>query len=75
MDYGYSFNSKKVGMAPGFVNLRFMCHCLARALMLHLEFNPSNANFLIDLQSEQENEDLEFSYNLETHLKVTLHPG
>ena len=62
-------------MAPGFVNLRFMCHCLARALKLHLEFNPTNANFLIDLQQEADNEDLEFSYNLEEHLKVTLNPN
>lgn len=42
-DYGFSFGSKKVAMAPGFLNLRFMCHCLARALKMHLDFNPTNA--------------------------------
>jgi len=46
IDYGYSFGSKKVGMAPGVVNLRFMCHCLARAVKMHLNFNPDNENFL-----------------------------
>ena len=38
-DYGYSFGSKKVSMGPGFVNLRFICHCLARAIKRHLEFS------------------------------------
>ena len=31
-DYGHSFGAKKVAMGPGFMNLRFMCHCLARAI-------------------------------------------
>ena len=39
-EYGYSFNSKKVGMAPALVNLRFMSHCLARAIKMHMDFNP-----------------------------------
>ncbi len=45
-DYGFSFGAKKVGMAPSLVNLRFMCHCLAKAIKMHLDFNPTNANFL-----------------------------
>jgi hypothetical protein len=48
-DYGYSFGSKKVEMAPGFVNLRFMCHCLAKAIKRHLDFGK-NEWFLQDLQ-------------------------
>ena len=38
-EYGYSFGSKKVAMGPGFVNLRFLCHCLARAIKRHIEFS------------------------------------
>ena len=60
-DYGYSFGSKKVAMGPGFINLRFMCHCLARAIMRHLEFSQGNW-FLQDLQSAEDDIDLEFSY-------------
>jgi hypothetical protein len=41
-DYGHSFGSKKVAMAPGFVNLRFMCHCLAKAIKRHLEFGQNH---------------------------------
>lgn len=72
IDYGYSFGSKKVGMAPGVVNLRFMCHCLARAVKMHLNFNPDNENFLQDLRRIDSN--LEFTYNFQNELKVTLHP-
>ena len=38
-EYGYSFGSKKVAMGPGFMNLRFMCHCLARAIKRHIDFS------------------------------------
>lgn len=72
MDYGYSFGSKKVGMAPGVVNLRYMCHCLAKAVKMHLNFNPTNENFLQDLRSKDQS--LEFTYNFQNELKVTLHP-
>lgn len=61
-DYGYSFGSKKVAMGPGFINLRFMCHCLARAIKRHLEFSRGEHWFLQDLQQEQDDVDLEFSY-------------
>jgi len=40
--YGHSFHSKKVAMGPSFINLRFMCHCLARAIKMHLDFNSGN---------------------------------
>ena len=46
IDYGYSFGSKKVAMGPGFMNLRFMCHCLARAIKRHLEFSRGDQWFL-----------------------------
>jgi hypothetical protein len=49
LDYGHSFGSKKVEMGPGFVNLRFMCHCLGRAIMKHLEFSKGEYWFLTDL--------------------------
>jgi len=48
-------------MAPGVVNLRFMCYCLAKAIKMHLDFNPNHANFLQDLR--EVNHDLEFTYN------------
>ena len=38
-EHGYSFGSKKVAMGPGFINLRFMCHCLARAIKRHIDFS------------------------------------
>ena len=61
-DYGYSFGSKKVSMGPGFVNLRFICHCLARAIRRHLEFSQGHHWFLQDLQKDKDDIDLEFSY-------------
>lgn len=45
-DYGHSFGAKKVAMGPGFVNLRFMCHCLARAIKRHIEFSKGEHWFL-----------------------------
>ena len=45
-DYGYSFGSKKVAMGPGFMNLRFMCHCLARAIKRHINFSNGEMWFL-----------------------------
>lgn len=73
-DYGYSFGSKKVAMGPGFINLRFMCHCLARAIKRHLDFSRGEHWFLQDLQQEEDNIDLEFSYQLPPDLKLTLNP-
>lgn len=61
-DYGYSFGSKKVAMGPGFMNLRFMNHCLARAIKRHLDFSQGTHWFLQDLQAQQNDDDLEFSY-------------
>jgi uncharacterized protein (DUF3820 family) len=53
------------------MNLRFMCHCLARAVKMHLDFNSSNARFIQDLPEE----DLQaFTYNFKKGLKVTLNP-
>ena len=61
-DYGFSFGSKKVAMGPGFMNLRFMCHCLARAIKRHLEFSKGIHWFLQDLQAIENDDELEFSY-------------
>jgi hypothetical protein len=49
VNYGHSFGSSKVAMGPGFVNLRFICHCLGRAIMKHLEFSKGEYWFLQDL--------------------------
>lgn len=73
--YGYSFGSKKVAMGPGFINLRFMCHCLARAIKRHLDFSKGKHWFLQDLQAEADDIDLEFSYQLPPDLKLTLNPN
>ena len=73
-DYGYSFGSKKVAMGPGFMNLRFMCHCLARAIKRHIDFSNGELWFLQDLQARQEDTDLEFTYKLPPDLKLTLNP-
>jgi len=61
-------------MGPGFMNLRFMCHCLARAVKRHLEFSRGEHWFLQDLQQEEDDLDLEFSYQLPADLKLTLNP-
>jgi hypothetical protein len=73
-DYGYSFGSKKVAMGPGFMNLRFMNHCLARAIKRHLDFSKGTHWFLQDLQAQENNDDLEFSYQLPPDLKLTINP-
>ena len=73
-EYGYSFGSKKVAMGPGFVNLRFLCHCLARAIKRHIDFSQGTHWFLQDLQKEEEVDDLEFSYKLPADLRLTLNP-
>ena len=49
VEYGYSFGSKKVSMGPGFTNLRFMNHCLARAIKRHIDFSKGTHWFLQDL--------------------------
>lgn len=51
------------------VNLRFMCHCLARAIKLHLDFNATNATFLQDISDTND-----FTYNFKPDLKLTLNP-
>ena len=70
-EYGFSFGSKKVGQAPSVVNLRFMCHCLARAIKKHLDFNPNDEHFLQDIETDIRND---FTYNFSRDLKLTLHP-
>ena len=61
-------------MGPGFMNLRFMCHCLARAIKRHIDFGKGEHWFLQDLQAESDDIDLEFSYQLPPNLKLTLNP-
>lgn len=65
--------SKKVAQGPGYVNLRFMCYCLAKAIKKHMDFNPTNAHFLHDITSIVDNgPEHGFTYNFK--MKVTLHP-
>lgn len=54
VDYGFSFGSKKVNMGPGFLNLKVMCQCLAKAIMKHLEFSRGTYLFLSDLKAAGE---------------------
>ena len=61
-------------MGPGFMNLRFMCHCLAKAIKRHLEFSQGTHWFLQDLQMSKDQTDLEFSYQMPSDLKLTLNP-
>ena len=74
-DYGHSFGSKKVAQGPGYINLRFMCYCLAKAVSKHLEFNPTNALFLHDITTIEDDDPVNgFTYNFSKDLKLTLHP-
>lgn len=62
MDYGYSFNSKKVSAGPTFFNLRLMCVCVGRAIRRHIEFSrgaegSNGDNWLLDdLKSQAKQE-------------------
>lgn len=49
MNYGYSFNSKKVAQGPAFFNLRIMCHCLGKAMKRHIDFSNGEHWFLDEL--------------------------
>ena len=39
INYGYSFNSKKVAMGPTYFNIRIICECLGRAIRKHIDFS------------------------------------
>lgn len=49
MDYGYSFGSKRMAMAPTFFNLRLICDCLGRAMRRHMDYSYGVFWFLEDL--------------------------
>lgn len=68
--YGYSFGSKRVDMGPGFLNLKVMCRCLARALLRHLRFSKGTHLFLEDLKLSEADEDVEFSYKFGNDLRI-----
>lgn len=71
INFGHSFGSKKVNMGPGFMNLRFMCDCLARAIKKHIDFSKGDYWMLEDLHRDGSFSDsLEFSYKLPDNLKV-----
>lgn len=74
---GQSFDSKKVTSALGYLDLKQICFCLARALGRHIEFSQG-CFFLDDLKMMKQNAEeaqidkLEFSYNLGDQLKIDL---
>jgi hypothetical protein len=49
MDYGFSFNSKKMAMGPAFFNVRIICDCLGKALRRHIDFSQNEFWFLDEL--------------------------
>ena len=61
LDFGASFGSKKVNMAPGYLSLDMMSRCLAKAIMKHLEYSKGIYLFIDDLKKEEA--DLDFTYN------------
>jgi len=48
MDYGFSFDSKKIAMGPGFFNLRIICDCLGKAIRRHIDYSEGELWFLDD---------------------------
>ena len=71
---GQSLDSKKVTSALGYLDLKQICYCLARALSRHIEF--SRGQFFLDdmakKQTDKEVENIEFSYNLGDKLKIDI---
>ena len=39
MNLGHSLDAKKVTSALGYLDLKQICYCLARAIMRHIEFS------------------------------------
>lgn len=75
-ELGQSLDSKKVTSALGYLDLKQICYCLARALARHIEFSRGHF-FLDDLkvmrkQNETKVENLDFSYNLGKDLKIDI---
>ena len=71
---GHSLDAKQVTSALGYLDLKQICYCLARALMRHIEFSRGHF-FLDDLKNEAKKhqvDDLEFSYNLGAQLKIDV---
>lgn len=46
INYGFSFNSKKMAQGPAFFNLRIMCDCLGKAIMRHIDYSEGELWFL-----------------------------
>lgn len=74
---GQSMDSKKVTSALGYLDLKQICYCLAKALNKHIQFSQGFF-FLGDLKAlalqkdNQVGDNLEFSYNLGTGLKIDV---
>ena len=69
LDFGASFGSKKVNMAPGYLNLDVMCRSLAKAIMKHLEYSKGKYLFVDELKKNSD--DMEFTYNFKKELKLS----
>lgn len=49
MNYGHSFNSKRVAVGPAFFNVRIVCDCLGKAIKRHIDFSQKEYWFLDEL--------------------------
>jgi len=50
MNFGHSFDSKKMAMGPAFFNLRLICDCLGRAIRRHIDYSQGIHWFLDELK-------------------------
>ena len=72
MDLGQSLDSKQVTSALGYLDLKQICYCLAKALNKHIEFSKGHL-FLDDLKKSESNPvNLEFSYKLDPKMKIDI---
>jgi hypothetical protein len=70
MDFGFSFDSKKVKDTIDNVDMEITCKCFAYALMKHIDF--SKGELLIDDLVHEEEDIPQFSYKLGEELKIDL---
>lgn len=74
INLGQSLDSKKVTSALGYLDLKQICFCLAKALNKHLDFSKGQM-FLDDLQRIEDSEQqkaFEFSYKLGADMRIDL---
>ena len=69
---GLSYDSKQLADALGFIDLRLLLRCFAKAVLKHITFSKGYLfhDDLKMMQSQQEN--LQFTYNLGKNMKIDL---